>query len=64
MKIPYSPLPSPFVYSCVVLENSRLPFLFKDSCEKAEREAEKFWKEEGVKTDRKEEKGSRRRRGK
>ena len=68
MKIPYSALPSPFVYSyqyCVVLENSRLPFLFKDSCEKAEREAEKFWKEEGVKTDRKEEKGSsRRRRGK
>ena len=31
-----------------------MPFLFKDSCEKAEREAEKFWKEEGVKTDRKE----------
>ena len=69
VKIPSSPLPSPFVYSvfllyCVVLENSRLPFLFKDSCEKAEREAEKFWKEEGVKTDRKEEKGSSRRRGK
>ena len=49
VKIPSSPLPSPFVYSvfllyCVVLESSRLPFLFKDSCEKAERERRSFGK--------------------